>query len=374
MAGVEDTIFANIEAATGETFDGDGYDTGDVGEQGTDTRKPAERNQPDLELDQVDQQLRGRERPSLEDDQNQRPKPQLKQSDQQQQQRKKPEDADQQKRTDEYGNPIGSKGYHVTRRLKTQVDSLRNVNGGLERQIENLTRQVAEANVLNGLPKQLGLSNEDTAELLQLSAILKANPTEGARKVIEVALAKGANLKDIVNDEFIPNLSLNATRRLLDERLGPIQEERQTRQDVDKQDEGAVREANRFLSDYPEARLHAQVIADQTKEIKAEYAQRGIPISSYVAAEKAFERLQAFCDRNGFDINEDLLPQIEAKKAETRSPSGARHSPSRQPSRPIPNGSNGGGEVVSRRQQTANPDDSYSTIVREALAESGYQL
>lgn len=378
MAGgtdIESAIFSNIEAATGETF-GEPSDVGDEQYQDTDTQpatKRVARDGDDPELDQTRQQLRSRGRPSQEEDQN---------LDRQRREPKPPkgqERTDQRgKQTDEFGNVVGSNSYHVTRRLKSQLDNQRDANQGLRTQVDNLTRQLAEVQVLNDLPKQLGLSNTDTAELLQLSAVLKSNPTEGARKVIEIAIAKGANLKDIINDEFIPSITLNATQRLLDERLGPIVKERKERQDVTQDDLDAQTQARQFMADYPDAVLHNEVIVDQMQKVEAEYASRGQKVSKYIAAEKAYQRLEDFCARNQLDISQPLAPQLQERErqqqgAGNRRP-GERIAPTRQPARPLPNGSNGGGEPISRRNRQADSDDSYSSIVREALAEEGYQF
>lgn len=370
---IEDTIFDNIASATGETF-------GEEANEGDDDvieREPASRrvarDGDDLELDQTRQQLRGRERPSLEDDQNldrRREKQPPKNQERVDQQRNK--------QTDEFGNPIGSNGYHVTRRLKSQLDNQRTVNTTLKSQVENLTRQLAEVQVLNDLPKQLGLNNVDTAELLQLSAVLKANPTEGARKVIEIAIAKGANLKDIINDEFIPQVTLNSVERLIREKLGPVEQERKTRQDVTQEDADAEAQAHQFLADYPDSVYHSEVIADQMKKIEAEYASRGQKISKYLAAEQAYQRVEKFCQVNNLDITQPLADQIQARQNQNgsgnRRPGERVDAPRRQNPRPMPNGSGSEDDVVSRKRRQADTDDSYSSIVRDALAEEGYQL
>jgi hypothetical protein len=237
--------------------------------------------------------------------------------------------------------------------------------------VEKLTRQLAETQVLEGLPRQLGLDNKDAVNLIKLAAELTRNPTEGARRVLEFALSKGANLKDIVNDEFIPNLTLAATRRLLDERLGPLAQERKQDQSVDEDTAVQQRQARQFMADYPEATVHADVIADQMQKIEQEYSSKGLKVDKYVIAEQAFQRLERFCHDNKLDITQPLAPQIQARSRD-KAPSGERR-PGRQSPRPIPNGS-GGGEMQSRRQNVANADDSYNSIVREAMSEAGYQL
>jgi hypothetical protein len=158
---------------------------------------------------------------------------------------------------------------------------------------------------------------------------------------------------------------------LLDERLGPVAKERQDRQTVDSETLEAQNQARQFLADYPDAGQHGEVIADQMTKIEAEYASKGLKVSKYVAAEKAYQRLEDFCTKNNFDISLPLGPQLQAR--ERKAPSGVP-SPTRQTPRPIPNGSGNGGDVVSRKKQMADADDSFGSIVRESLIEAGYQL
>jgi hypothetical protein len=360
--GIEDTIFQNIETGSGENFaDGDTYDP-----SGSEPApKQTNRDQQDHELDNAEGQLRSRARAPKEDE---NLPPFIRKPLDQRRRDEGKQAADQQKATDEYGNPVGSNSFHVTRRLKSQLDNQRNIANGFKAQVEDLSRRVAEAEILNGLPRQLGMEAEELKDFVQIAALIKGNPVEGAKKALEIALARGANLKDIVNDEFIPNLNLNAVKTLIDSRLP----ERKPEPPVDTHDRDATLEAQQFMADYPEAKLHGPVIADQMKKIEADYEQRGVKVSKYLVAEKAFQRLEEFCQKNQLDINRDLAEQLQERQSP---PSGARpNTPARQTPRPMPNGSNGGGDVVSRKKTVANSDDSFSSIVREAMAEEGYQF
>lgn len=275
---------------------------------------------------------------------------------------------------DEQGNVIARGG--DARRLHSQVTRLREQTKTLEDRNASLASQLAEVQFLNNLPKQYGLVNEEVADGLQIVGQFKTNPAKAAQMVIERALAAGATMAQIVNDEFIPNVQIGAVTRLLDERLGPIAKERQEQQGVDDVNRQGMEAANAFLTDYPEAEIHSAVIADQMKGIMQEYKDRGRTIDPYVAAERALERLVIFADKYGLDINQPLGPQVQAKRDEiANSTNGTGNAnggkgPTQRQSRPMPNGNRGNG-VVERKSQSSRADDSMDSIVRDAMAENG---
>jgi hypothetical protein len=119
--------------------------------------------------------------------------------------------------------------------------------------------------------KQFNLSNDEVIGGLEYVALLKENPANAAKKAIEVALARGANLRDIVNDELVPNVTLGATQRLIDERLSGLRNQQQA-QNVEPQEVQAARvKTQQFLADYPDAEQHSEVVAHQMRNILQGY-------------------------------------------------------------------------------------------------------
>lgn len=333
---IENSIFENITSATGDDFS-----SGDVPatDQGTVV---------DREQQQIDTQAQERE--AVPQPKEQTPDPKAKPKEQE----KPPADAQDRKDHDRF---------HGTKRLEATANRLRSVNQNLTQVNEGLVRQLAEARVLNGLPQQFGLNGEEVAGGLDFIALMKTSPAKAAKQAIEIAISRGAQLRDIVNDEFIPNVGIQATQRLLDERLGPVQRNQQTNQAVANQQQEVVTKANQFLADYPEADLHSDVVAEQIRRIMAHYNDRGIRIDPYVAAEQAWHSVSAFAQREGLDIRQPLGPQMAAKQGRPQTPT----------TKPMPNGG-GNPQSVRPKVNQADPSDNFKSITRQAMIEAGYQF
>lgn len=338
--GIEDTIFSNIESGSGESFATDG------------TAGPVDTG-PDLEQEQVEKQLnqRGLEKEEAVDEQ---PKPTQKQ----QPTKGKPEvekAAAPKQVPDKEHNRV-----QAEKRLQSSVDRLRNVNSSLTTQNQELVQQLASTQALNGLPKQFNLNNDEVIGGLEYVALLKSDPVAAAKKAIEVSLARGANLREIVNDEFVPNVTLGATQRLIDEKLSGLRNQ-QAPQDVETQEVQAARmKTQQFLADYPDAELHTEVVAHQMRNIIGSYTNRGVHIDPYVAAEMAWNAIQDYAAKNQLDISQPLGPQVQVRQSQ---PPVVR--------RPMPNG---GTAPVQSQTRIAPADTSNRDIVRQAMRESGYQI
>jgi hypothetical protein len=338
--GIEDTIFSNIESGSGESFAGDG------------TADTVDRD-PGLEQDQVEKQLnqRGEEQEQTVDEQ---PKPDPKQ---------KPTPKGVEKAVQPKQAPDKEHNRaQAEKRLRSSVDRLRNVNGDLTKHNQELVQQLASVQALNGLPKQFNLSNDEVIGGLEYVALLKENPANAAKKAIEVALARGANLRDIVNDDFVPNVTLGATQRLIDERLSGLRNQQQA-QNVEPQEVQAARvKTQQFLADYPDAEQHSEVVAHQMRNILQGYSQRGVQLDPYVAAEMAWNAIQDYAVRNQLDVSQPLGPQVQARQSQQQVPVVRR---------PMPNGGNA---PVQSQTKIAPAESSNRDIVRQAMREAGYQI
>lgn len=366
MAGrenIEDNILSGIESATGTPWEQD-VDTGDeVNDEGQDQLETQ------LARREVRDPPRAKETDEGDEDlTDPLKKPEQRKPDNKEQQRGKPRTNERGDLVDEQGKVIANRG--MERRLHSQLERTRETVSTLQERNTELARQVADAQFLDGLPRRLNLNNDDVQIGLGFAASLKADPVKFAREAIERAVAKGVALQDIVNDEFIPNVSIAATQRLLDERLGPIADRNKQDQDSVVAQREAEEKTNRFLSDYPDAETHQELVAHQMARLKQEYSSRGVSPDPYLLAERAWQQIEEFAIRNKLDVTQPLGPQIEARQNAT----GRREQPRReQQRRPMPNGSGRGGDVVERKSRSANPDDSYDSIIREAMAEEGIQ-
>lgn len=349
--GIEERILDNIESATGTAFDEGGDDSPQ--------QEPGQPNVPVDEQAQVAGQLNRRQ----QDDENlmqpTKPAP-AKGKDQ----RKGPRRDAEGNIVDGQGNVLASRG--IERRLHTQLERTREVNRSLEQRNQELARQLGERDFLGSAPQKLGLNNEELADAMQIAASFKVSPVQGARAVLERALAAGVSLHDIVDDQFIPNVSVAATQRLLDQRLGPLSRNLKEQESVERTTREATEKGNRFLAAYPDAIHQQDIVADQMAQVMQQYRQQGVELDPFVAAEKAFERVLVFCTKHGLDISQPLGPQVRARQASPGKGVRAR--------RPMPNGNGRGREVVSTSSRAAATDESYDSIVKEAMREEGYNL
>jgi len=357
--GIEDTIVSQIEENTGESFDDHSDDTADVGvEQPGRDDDVASRN--------VQDQLQRRTR--QQDGDNLRTERRSPRERKEAQRQGRPDGKG--NIVDEQGNVIATGG--LARRLHVRAERLEALTKSQEERIGTLTRQLAEAKVLNGAPQEYGLNNDDVRDGLYLTALFKQNPAQAAREVLERALASGVNLHQIINDEAIPNVSIGAVNRLLEQRLGPVLGNLNEQQAVNQTQRDAVEKTNRFLAEYPDAANHEDVVAEQMKVITDEYRAKGVKPDPYIVAEQAFARVLQFCEQHRFDIRQPLEPQIRARMQQQQ----AGSQPGRRPvnaRRPMPNG-RGGGEALASRQRSASPDERYDSIVKQAMRESGIDI
>lgn len=349
-SGIEDTIIGNIESATGESLETDGGNTADPVDTGS-----------DLEQNQAVQQLNQRDSFDQAVDEQPKDKPSKVET-------KKPTKDEKPQRLKEQAPDKSHNQANAERRLQSTVDRLRDVSRNLEQQNQGLVQQLAQVKALNAIPQQFGLSNDEVLGGLEYVALLKQNPAQAAKKAIEVALARGANLRDIVNDEFVPNLTLNAVQQLIDQRLGPVARNLQQQQEVNSQEQQSIEQARtktaQFLADYPDAEQHSEVVAAQIRKIMDDYRSRGMQIDPYIAAEMAWNGVREFAARNNLDLSQPLGPQWQGRQQQPQ----RQQAPAR---RPMPNGGNA---PVQSRSNVAKADDTTRSIVKQAMMEAGYNF
>lgn len=360
--GIEDSILDNIESATGTPFEvADDTDDG--------PQEPGQPNVPVDEQSQVSDQLNRRTRQQPADDADL--KQPLKQAPAKgKDQRKGPRRDAAGNLVDEQGNVLATRG--IERRLHTQLERTREVNRSLEQRNQELVRQLSDREFLSGAPQKLGLNNDELADAMQIAAAFKASPVEGARAVLERALAAGVSLHQIIDDQFIPNVTVAATQRLLDQRLGPLARNLKQSEDVSRVNQQAVEKGNRFLAAYPDAIHHQDVVADQMAQIMEQYRGQGVELDPFVAAEKAFEKVLMFCQKHNLDISQPLGPQVQARQGQQRPGRGVPTQD--RVRRPMPNGRGGEREVTSMQSRQAPTDQSYDQIVKEAMRDEGYNI
>lgn len=258
------------------------------------------------------------------------------------------------------GTVIAPRG--SSRRLFELNGRLQTQNNELTARYQQLERQAQETRLLNDIPRQFGLTNDEVAAALDLQARLKRGDVLSvAKDVVAMLAAKGHNITDLFGGEVGDSVEMRALQRMLDERFAPIQQQNQQRQREEQINAQARREYERFVSDNQYADIHGDIIVQFMNQNRT-------------SMQQAYNAVRDFAARNGFDFSQPLGPQIEAMVARQRQQSQQQQSPSApQNGRPMPNGAaftrpNG---VQPITPAFADPDDDWGTIIRRAMADEG---
>lgn len=221
----------------------------------------------------------------------------------------------------------------------------------LRKQVEQLTQQQAQTQVLNNVPQQLGLSNEDVLQGMRLIASYKKDPVATINYILTEARAAGHNIQG--QDQG--RIDLAAVSRLLDERLKPITEDRAAHQRQQEVQAQAEREYNDFITRFPDAVPHEDVIA------------RLLQRDTRLSPEAAYYQLRLFAQQNGLNWNQPLQPQVLALQ------SGNDGAQQQQTMLPMSGGRGGNAPVQDRQQaaRLADVDADTADIVKEAMREAG---
>jgi hypothetical protein len=268
---------------------------------------------------------------------------------------------DQQVKYDQQGNVIDARGNIVApagrgRRLDEQNRRYRGLLDAKEKELQQARVQLEEGKYLNGAPASLGLNADETAAALDMMALFKNNPGQLVQIVLAEAQAKGVDLNKLLGQN-IGSVQTDAIKKMLDERLGPLDREFKARDAEQKLNSAVMERYNTFLTKYPDADPHQDAIANLMR-------------TQGLNETEAYYRVREFALRNGLNFDEPLGPQLQAVIQQRGQP-GQQASPRR---RPIVNGrAPSNGQMTERRTEVASPDRSYASIIDEALQEAGYQ-
>lgn len=263
-------------------------------------------------------------------------------------------------RYDQQGNVIDARGNIVApagrgRRLDEQNRRYKGLLEAKDKELLQLKTYRAEAEFLNGAPAKLGLNADETAAALDMMALFKNNPAQLVQIVLAEAGSKGVDLNKLLGSNM-GAVQTDAIKRLLDERLGPLDKMNKERAETQRLNEAVHTRYNTFLSKYPDAEPHQDAIANLMR-------------TQGLHETEAYFRVREFALRNGLDINHPLGPQLAQLMQQNGQP---RQQASRR--RPLVNGRGpSNGQMTERKTEVSSPDRSYASIVEEALAEAGYQ-
>jgi hypothetical protein len=267
---------------------------------------------------------------------------------------------DQQVRYDQAGNVIDARGNIVApagrgRRLDEQNRRYKGLLDAKEKELQQARVAIAEAKYLNGAPQSLGLNADETAAALDMMALFKNNPGQLVQIVLAEAQAKGVDLNKLLGSNM-GSVQTEAIKKMLDERLGPLDREFKARDAEQKLNSTVMERYNTFLTKYPDADPHQDAIANLMR-------------TQGINETEAYYRVREFALRNGLNFESPLGPQLAVIMQRGGQP---RQQASRR--RPMINGrAPSNGQMTERKTEVASPDRSYASIIDEALQEAGYQ-
>ncbi len=255
--------------------------------------------------------------------------------------------------TDAQGQVVAAHGRE--RRWFETSQTLRDYLTHQREEISTLTTRIGEVSAsskeaLNGIPTRLGLNEAEVDLGLNLSANFKSDPVATARYILAETMKLGYNLEQIVETAGSNNLNMTAIKQLLDERLGPVAVQRTAEQQALDTEQNGKAAYDTFMRRFPDAAHHQDQIAAIAKHYK-------------VAPEEAYFELRMWANKQGFDFNQPLPPQMQRANPPAPTPSAA----------PLPNGGTLPG-VVTDTPQIASEDADYDDIIKDAMRDAGMAI
>lgn len=256
---------------------------------------------------------------------------------------------------DDKGNIVDERGQIIApagkaRRVYEDNQRLTRQTAQLQQERDHFEMQARGNVLLNGIPAQYGLTQQDVAQALDFAGRMKRGDAVGvARDLIAMISAQGHNVSELLGDTVGDSIDMRAVRHMLDERLGPIQQAREQSTQEQRQREEGQRNYDRFVSDNEFADVHGDAIVNLMK-------------SQGISVQNAYNRLRQFAADNQFDFSEPLGPQIAARQQQAQRPV--------QTQRPMPGtgaqtrSMNG---VNAAAPRYADPDEDWGSIIKRAM-------
>lgn len=249
---------------------------------------------------------------------------------------------------DQAGNVIAKAGKE--RRLWERVQRMEHFEvPQMRQQITELTQAAGQREVLNNVPRQLGLSDEETLQGMRLIASYKKDPVATINYILTEARSAGHNLQGVGQGQ----VDLAAINQLLDQRLKPLIDDREAVQRQTEASQQAQIQYNDFITRFPDAATHEDVLA------------RLLAGDPKLSAEAAYYQLKLWVQENGLNWNQPLQAQIATLQAQGGN--------TQQAVPPIGGNRGGNAPVTDTRQAAAvaSADADTADIVREAMREAG---
>ncbi|MBU2051512.1 MAG: DUF3659 domain-containing protein [Gammaproteobacteria bacterium] len=255
---------------------------------------------------------------------------------------------------DQQGNVIAPMGR--ARRIYEDNEKLTREYTRVKQERDQFELQTREIALLNNVPKQYNLNNDEVARALDFAGRMKRGDTLGvAKDLLALISAQGHNISELLGEDVGDSIDMRAVKAMLDQRLGPIQQQREEDTQRTQREEEGRRNYERFVSDNEYADVHGDAIANLMK-------------AQSLPPQVAYNRIREFAYANNFDFSEPLGPQIAERQA-TGSQTQQRPNDQRPAPKPLGNGrqSTRDNGVRPAQPQYADPDEDWGSIIRRAM-------
>lgn len=263
--------------------------------------------------------------------------------------------------TDEQGNIVTKEGVIVARaggernhyfKAFKANEELQRVTGENQR-MRNVLEQTQ---LLNDMPRQMGITPDEVRESMTLVAEFKKNPVAVARDLVERVLALGHNLTDILGTDA-NSVDHSAIKKMIDDRLAPITAKETADQQRTTEDNEAAAAYKQFVLDHEYADVHHDAIAGLMQRQKFD-------------PQRAYYELRMWAVARGFDFSKPLQPQVEAAMA-NREGNEPDQQTQQRTRRPMVNGRGNAAnadKTTDQEAQSYGGEDSWKSILAKELA------
>lgn len=276
-------------------------------------------------------------------------------------------------RVDNKGNVINREGqilaragnerrlFEKGRKLEERLQVAGREVEGLRAQMKKLTDAAADAKVLEGVPKSLGLTPEESYMGMRLVNMYKKDAGEFFRYVVAQMTKAGHDVSKLTGNGGAaiapdPAAIQELIRREISGALGPITQTRQRAEEEARVNDDALRQSQEFFERHSDAEIHEEVLA------------RMLMQDENLSLDAAYWKLKAFAADNGFDFNEPLQEQVDARRSANGN--GKQRQQQQQRGKPMPAG-RGSAVPVTRNEPKFSHDSSWDEIIQATMKENG---
>lgn len=275
-------------------------------------------------------------------------------------------------RVDAKGNVVNREGHIVAkagnerrlfekgRALEKRLEVAARETDGMRGALKKLTDAAADAKVLEGQPRALGLSAEESYMGLRLVSMYKKDAGEFFRYVVAQMTKAGHDVSKLTGSGGAvvspdPAAIQELIKREISTALGPITQTRQRAEEEARVNDDVMRQTQEFFDRNPDADIHEEVLA------------RMLAQDENLSLDAAYWKLKAFAADNGFNFDEPLQAQVDAARNANGNGQQRRQ---QQRGKPMPAG-RGSTASVTRNEPKFSHDSSWDDIIKTTMRENG---